>query len=208
MSLYDGRLLDSVAERVLVRYLRRTGASGVMAVDDVTDPARLSGVDIVYTKAGSAIRAKVKADAYFGTDPRKIADQGLVFYRGQANAYAFETISHHVTREPGWMFNSVADELLYYFIAVAQTEETVAALMQEPDEVFFSELAVERDELHVLPMDPLKSWFEANHERYTPRPVRLGDHSGWYRIIPIPDITRALSSAQVRGPIFAGLAGF
>ena len=38
-------------------------------------------------------KVKVKPDTYFGVDPRKIADQNLVFYRSPANAYAFETIS-------------------------------------------------------------------------------------------------------------------
>ena len=87
-----------------------------------------AGVDIVCNRAGHGVKIKVKADAYFGTDPRKIADQGLTFYRAPVSAYAFETISHHVTRDPGWMFNSLADELYYYFLVLGQTEEEVAAL--------------------------------------------------------------------------------
>lgn len=206
MNLYGGRLMDAMAQRIIARYLRHSGGSGVMAVDMASDPQRFAGVDLVYSRAGKAMRVKVKPDTYFGTDPRKIADQERPFYRNQANAYAFETISHHVTRDPGWMFNSVAEELYYYFIAIDQTEQDISALMEEPDEVFFSELAVERDELHILPFDDLRQWFEANHERYMPRPVRIGDHSGWYRIVPVKDIREALPGVQVKGSVFAGAA--
>lgn len=206
MSASGGRLLEAVAERALSRYLRRSGATGVMIIDENTDPARLGGVDLVYTRSGDTVRAKVKADAYFGTDRAKIADQSLTFYRETVRSYAFETISHHLTRDLGWIFNSMADEILYYYVAIAQSEDDVAALMQETDAVFFTELAVERDELHVLPMAPLRAWFEANHERYMPRPVTLGDHSAWFRIIPIADITAAIPSVQVRGQIFSSLA--
>jgi hypothetical protein len=199
VRLTGGRLLDAVAQRIVIRYLRRAGASGVMAVDCAMDPQHLSGVDIVYTRAGNSVRAKVKPDAYFGTDARKISDQSLPFYRGDGNAYAFETISHHV-------FNSTADELLYYFLALGQSEDVVGTLANEPDEVFFSELAVERDDLHVIPMAALRDWFESNQARYTPRPVMLGDHSGWYRIVPVSDIASAVPGLQVKGSVFAGLA--
>ena len=205
MDASGGRLLEAVAERVLTRYLRRAGATGVMIIDEATDPTRLGGVDIVYTLSGTTTRSKVKADPYFGNDPAKIADQSLVFYRETAHAYAFETISHHLTRDLGWMFNSMADEILYYYLALGQSEEVVSALMHEADDVFFAELAVERDELHVLPMAPLRTWFDANHERYMPRPVTLGDHSAWFRIIPAEDITAAVPSVQVKGAIFEGL---
>jgi hypothetical protein len=205
VRLTGGRLLDAVAQRILIRYLRRAGGSGVMAVDWAMDPQRLTGVDIVYTRAGNSVRAKVKPDSYFGTDSRKVSDQNLPFYRGAGNAYAFETISHHVTREAGWMVNSAADELMYYFLALGQSEEIVAMLANEPDEVFFSELAVERDDLHVMPMAPLRAWFEANQEKYMPRPVMLGDHSGWYRIVPVGDIASAVPGIQVKGPVFASL---
>ncbi|MDO8964241.1 MAG: hypothetical protein Q7W30_07100 [Coriobacteriia bacterium] len=204
MKLYGGKLLQSVAGRIIDAYLRSDGATTMLVTSD-SDPLRASGVDLVYNRAGRAVSCKVKPDAYFGTDPRKIADQQLVFYRCLANSYAFETISHHLTREPGWMFNSNADELFYYFLALGQTEDEIGALMDEPDEVFFSELAVERDELHILPLEPLRDWFEANFERYTPRPVTLGDHSGWYRIIPISDIDPTVRDAAVRGPIFSRL---
>lgn len=206
MRLYGGALLQSVADRVLARYLREGGATGVLQVDGDTDPGRLAGVDIVCNRAGRGVKVKVKPDAYYGIDPRKIADQDLTFYRAPASCYAFETISHHVTRDPGWMFNSMADEIYYYFLALDQTEGEIAALMEGPDEVFFSELSMERDDLRVLPMAALREWFEANHERYTPRPVKLGDHSGWYRIIPVADIDSAVPGVLQRGPVFARLS--
>jgi len=205
MRLHGGALLQSAATRVVERYMRESGATGVMAVNGDADPSRLCGVDIVCNRAGRGTKVKVKPDAYYGSDPRKIADQGLPFYRAPVSCYAFETISHHVTRDPGWMFNSLADELYYYFLAIDQSEDEVAALMAEPDEVFFSELSVERDDLHVLPMPALREWFDANHERYTPRPVKLGDHSGWFRIIPVADIDTAVPGVSDRGPVFARL---
>lgn len=204
MKLYGGKLLQSVAGRICERYLQLDGATTLLVTSD-SDPLSAAGVDLVYNRGGHSTRVKIKPDAYFGTDPRKIADQQLVFYRCVANSYAFETISHHVTRQPGWMFNSEADELFYYFIALGQTEDEIAALMEEPDDVFFSELLVERDELHIIPLNLLRTWFEANYERYTPRPVTLGDHSGWYRIIPISDIDPAIRDSAVRGPIFSRL---
>ena len=206
MRLYGGDLLQSVAARILERHLRESGVAGVLRVDGNSDPARLAGVDIVCNRAGHGVKIKVKADAYFGTDPRKIADQGLTFYRAPVSAYAFETISHHVTRDPGWMFNSLADELYYYFLALDQPEEEIAALMDGPDEVFFSELSVERDDLHVLPMPTLRDWFDANNERYTPRPVKIGDHSGWYRIIPVSDIDGTVPGVVHKGAVFARLS--
>lgn len=206
MRLCGGALLQSVADRVLARYLRESGATGVLQVDGDADPAGLAGVDILCNIAGRGIKVKVKPDAYYGTDSRKIADQGLTFYRAPVSCYAFETISHHLTRDPGWMFNSTADEIYYYFLALDQTEEEIAALMEGPDEVFFSELSMERDDLRILPMSALREWFEANHERYTPRPVKLGDHSGWYRIIPVTDIDSAVPGVTQRGPVFARLS--
>lgn len=206
MRLYGGDLLQSVAARILERHLRESGAAGVLRVDGSSDPTRLAGVDIVCNRGGRGVKIKVKADAYFGTDPRKIADQGLPFYRAPVSAYAFETISHHVTRDPGWMFNSVADELYYYFLVLDQPEEEIAALMDGPDEVLFSELAVERDDLHILPMPPLRDWFDANNERYTPRPVKIGDHSGWYRIIPVSDIDGTVPGVVHKGSVFGRLS--
>lgn len=206
MRMVGQQLLQSVSERIIKRYLLATNATGVMLVNEADDPSRFTGVDLVYTTNGRNLKAKVKPDTYFGIDPRKIADQDLVFYRSPANAYAFETISDAVTRDPGWMFNSMADELFYYFFVLGQSEEDVSALLEEPDEVFFSELAVERDELHVLPMQELRAWFDINHEHYMPRPVLLGDHSAWYRIIPIADVDRVVAKIDVRGSIFSKVA--
>ena len=199
-------LLQAAAERILTRYLREDGATGIMAIDHGADPERLSGVDIVCRRVNRSVRIKVKPDTYFGQDPRKIADQELVFYRGPSNSYAFETISHHLTREPGWIFSSKADLLYYYFLTLGQTEQEVAALMDEPDEVFFEELAAERDDLRILPMPEIREWFGANYERYTPRPVTLGDHSVWYRIIPESDIHDAVDGVIVKGAVLAKLA--
>lgn len=204
MSRLSGdALLDAVAQRILVRYLRHAGATGVMAIDPASDQSRFTAVDLVYTLGGKTERVKVKPDTYFGTDPRKIADHDRPFYRNLGNAYAFETISHHVTREPGWIFSSMAEEIHYYFIALDESESDVAALMSEPDEVFFAELVVARDELHVMPMADVRRWFESNQDRFTPRPVRVGDHSGWFRIVPVQELQRAVPGIQVKTSIFA-----
>ncbi len=203
MALTGQSLLQGVASRIIRAYLSVDGAAGAMLVDEKDDPARFAGVDLVYNSAGMSTKAKIKADPYFGTDPRKIADHDLGFYRASSNAYAFETIAHAGTREAGWVFSSMADELFYYFFVLGQPEEEVAALMEGPDEVFLSELAVERDELHVLPMPALRRWFEANNERYTPRPITQGAHMGWFRIIPVEDVDGAVPGVQVRGSIFS-----
>lgn len=206
MRVYGTALLQGVAERILERYLREGGASGVLRVDGMADPLRLAGVDIVCNRGGASMKLKVKADPYFGTDPRKVADRELVFYRAPVDSYAFETISHHVTRDPGWMISSSADELYYYFLALDQPEDEVAILMDGPDEVFFSELSVERDDLHVLPMEALRDWFGSNGDVYPPRPVQLGDHSGWYRIIPVGHIDGAVPGVVQKGPIFSRIS--
>lgn len=206
MSHRGQALLQDVAERIVKRFLLSTGSVGVMFVDEEEDPDRFLGVDLVYTRAAESVKVKVKPDTYFGVDPRKIADQSLSFYRSPANAYAFETISHHVTRQAGWVFNSMADELYYYFLVIGQTEDEVAKLMDQPDDVFFSRLAVERDELHVLPMKALSEWFESHYEDYMPRPVMLGGYSAWYRIVPISDIAATSAAATIRGSIFSRVA--
>jgi hypothetical protein len=206
MRVYGATLLQAVGDRIIERYLRESGATGVLRVDGAVDPMRLSGVDIVCNRGGQSVRIKVKADAYYGSDPRKIADQELVFYRAPVDSYAFETISHHVTRDPGWVVSSAADDLYYYFLALDQTEDEVAVLMDGPEELFFSELSVERDDLHVLPMAALRTWFEANGDAYTPRPVKMGDHSGWYRIIPVSEIDRAVPGVIEKGPVFTRLS--
>jgi len=198
-------LLQAVAARIIERYLLEGGATGVMLVDGAADPLRLPGVDLVCNRGGSSTKIKVKADAYYGADPRKVADQGLVFYRAPVHCYAFETISHHLTRDPGWMVASSADELYYYRLALAQTEEEIAALMNEADAVFFSELWVDRDELVVLPMHETRTWFVANAEKYQARPVITGGVSSWNRLIPRADIDTAVAGLNNVGSIFRSL---
>jgi len=192
-------LLQQVAQRIVAAYLKKAGYADVRTV---TDGGPGSGVDIVYSLSGRRGRIKVKPDSYFGTDPAKVYDRSLVFYRPDAGHYAFESISNNMTREPGWMFNSEADDLYYYYLALTQPEDEVAALLGEPDEVFFSELKVERDELHILPMRQTQRWFEEHFEDYTPRPVTVGDHSAWYRLIPRSDIEGSLPGIRMVGPVF------
>lgn len=196
-------LLQKVAQRIIAAYLSKAGYADVRIV---TDGGPGSGVDIAYSLSGRRGRIKIKSDSYFGTDPAKVCDRDLVFYRPDAGHYAFESISNNMTREPGWMFNSEADELYYYYIALTQPEDEVAALLGEPDEVFFSELKVERDQLQVLPMRQTQHWFEEHYEEYTPRPVTVGDHSAWYRLIPRADIEGSLPGIRSLGPVFQTVA--
>ncbi len=196
-------LHHAVGCRILGRHLSRNGASGVVLPD--LSLGETGGVDITCSRNGRASAIKVKADPYCGTDAEKIADRELVFYRREGSDYAFEAISHHVTRQPGWIFNSEADDLYYYFLALGQSEKEIAALLGEPDEVFFGELKVDRDDLHVIKMAPLRTWFEDNFEHYMPRPVLVGDHSAWYRIVPRATLAAAVPIA-VSGPVFAAIS--
>lgn len=195
-------LHHAAACRILARHMSRSGSTEVVVPR--LGGSDTEGVDIMSTRAGRHRRTKVKADAYCGQDAAKIADRELVFYRREGSDYAFESISHHMTRSPGWVFHSEADDLYYYFLALGQTEAEVAALMSEPDEVFFSELKVERDELHVMEMAPVRQWFESHYERYTPRPVLMGDHSAWFRLVPRDVLSAAVPVERV-GPVFFGL---
>ncbi len=206
MKRSGGVLLQAVADRIVGRHLTRSGATGLLVVESEFDPLKRAGVDVVCTKDGRSLRVKVQPDPYFGTDPGKCADQTLAYYRKPAGAYALETIAHHVTREPGWMLGSTADDLYYYFLAISQPEDEVAALMDESDGVFFSELAVDRDELHVLPMAALRAWFAPNAERYMSRPVAHGDHSGWCRIVPVAEVAGAVAGISVTPGVFARLS--
>ncbi len=196
-------LLQQVAQRIIAAYLSKAGYADVRVV---AGSGTASGVDIAYSVSGRRARIKVKPDSYFGTDPAKVYDRNLVFYRPDAGHYAFESISNNLTREPGWMFSSEADDLYYYYLALTQPEDEVAALLGEPDEVFFGELKVERDELHVLPMRPTQRWFEAHFEAYTPRPVTVGEHSAWYRLIPRGDIEAGITGIRMIGPIYQMVA--
>ncbi len=196
-------LHHAVACRILGRHLARNGATAAVRVPEAGETGR---ADLTFTRGGRARAVKVKADPYFGTDPGKIADRRLTFYRREGSDYAFEAISHSVTRQPGWIFNSEADDLYYYFLALGQPEREVAALVAEPDDVFFGELAVDRDDLHVIRMAPLRQWFEASFEQYTPRPVLVGDHSAWYRIVPRAVLAAAVP-VTVTGSVFRAADG-
>ena len=137
MTRLDGSVLHhAVACRIVARYLASNGLTAVRLVGETGGEG--DGVDIEAALGGGPVRVKVKADAYCGTDPGKIADRELPFYRRQGTEYAFEAVSHSVTRRPGWMFLSDATDLDYYFLALGQPAAEVAALMEEPDDVFFA----------------------------------------------------------------------
>jgi len=199
-------LLQDVAERIVGRWLVERGRLDVQITDGQESLGGGKAVDITYAWQGGRRRIKVKADPYFGTDPAKISDRSLTFYRPDASAYAFESIANSATRQPGWAEDSAADELYYYRVALAQTEEEIAALMNEADAVFFSELWVDRDELVVLPMDATRSWFVANADKYQARPVITGGVSSWNRLIPRGDIEVAVAGLNNVGSIFRSLS--
>jgi hypothetical protein len=194
------RLLHDVALRILARYLVSAGCSDVVLRTDVMSDAQ--GVDLAYSRNGQRLQAKVKADSYAGDDPGKIADRDLLFYRQRTGSYGLETLADTFSRQPGWVQRSQADELLYYRLAIANTEDEVAALMDEPDEVFFSEIAVERDDLSVIPMRALQQWFASAAERYAPRPVLTEGRSSWYRIVPEAELEANVPGIEHIGSVF------
>ena len=206
MSVREGAdLLHAVAERILVAYLEKNGAGHVGLLDG-TREGRLTGVDLTYLpQSGGSTSVKVKADPYAGSNAGAIADRSFVFYRPASDAYAFEAISDHRTREPGWTLRSTADELFYYRLAIAQPEAEIAALLSEPDAVFFGELDVGVDSLDILPMNEVRVWFASNSERYAPRPVAVGDHATWVRLIPARDIAKGVPGVHAVGPVFHSL---
>jgi hypothetical protein len=197
--LTGNNLLQAVALRILQQYLAKTGAESISVLSE--NGRTGDSTDIVCRMAGAGMRIKVKADPYCGNDPAKIADREFPLYRRQGTEYAFEAISNIVTREPGWIFNSDAGLIYYYFLAIGQTEDEINALMGESDEVLLHELRVERDDLHVIRMQELRAWFEANYESYAPRPVAFGDYSAWYRLVPRDVLQKAVVVDTV-GPIF------
>lgn len=201
MTQDGSELLHRLAVRIVSRWLssRHLG----VAAKGGSGPSGQTA-DITYNQGIAQRRIKVKADPYFGTDPRKVDDHGLIFYRANQDSFAFEAVADAVTKEPGWVFGSGAEDLYYYFVAIAQPLDEVRVLADEPDEIFFNELAVERDELVILPMAPVTSWFERNFERYPTRPVRTGRGSAWYRLVPRPELEAALPEVQSRGSIFRG----
>lgn len=195
------RLLHEVAIRILIRYLDFAGCTDVVRLNDAMSSAQ--GVDLAYVRGGQRRTAKVRADSYAGDDPQKIADRSLSFYRQRTGLYGLETLADTFSRQPGWAHRSQADELLYYRLAIAQTEDEVAALMDESDGVFFSELAVEQDDLRIVPMGALQQWFAIAGERYAPRPVLVDGRSSWYRLVPEPDLEGNVPGVERLGSAFA-----
>jgi hypothetical protein len=197
-------LLQNVAERILAAYLRSIGAQDVETVSSF-EALGGHGVDVIFTRDGARKQIKVKPDPYFGTDASKVNDRSRAFYRANAESYAFEAVANTATRAPGWIFSSPSDEIYYYRVALLQQEDEIRALMSEPDEVFFSELGVERDDLQILQMSEARAWFETHFEEYTPRPVMLGGAAAWYRLVPRRDIEGAIVGISNVGPVFERL---
>lgn len=202
--LRGSQLLHGVAKRILLAYVRGRGFSDAALADDIRDEAE--GIDLTFITAGRRVGVKIKADSYYGVDPAKISDRDLVFYRAEGSTYGFEAIANAATRQPGWLQRSSADELYYYRLALSQTEEEVAALMEEPDGVFFTELKVDRDSLKILPMRALQGWFEVTGDRYMSRPVVTDGQAAWYRIVPQADVDSAIQGMRDVGPVFVSLS--
>lgn len=204
MRLTGSELIHEVGKRIIARYLEREGAGGI----ELTPAMRVTatGIDIRRIQGSTSVSSKVKVDCYCGTDPAKIADRDMPFYRKDASSYALEATGNAGTRAPGWMESSMADELLYYRIAIGRPEAEIAALFESPDGVFFSELGVECDDLRVLPMRELREWFARSADRYMSRPVISPEGPSWFRIIPMTDLDAAVPGVRVVGPIFSRLA--
>ena len=194
-------LLQNVAERIIAASMVVGGATRAEVVS-ADAASHASGVDIVVINGHEARRVKVKADPYFGVDGRKISDRALSFYRADTASFAFEVVANSLTREPGWTLSSDAQDLYYYYLALSQSPEDIAALMSERDEVFFSELTVERDELVVLPMQSVRAWFELHNAEYVPRPVILDGFAAWYRLVPRADGVAAIQGVTCVGSLF------
>lgn len=199
-TLSGSALLHEVAKRILARYLQDKGYTDVVIARGMLDGAE--AVDLTYSSGGKRLGVKVKADSYYGLDQAKIARRELTYYRAESGSYGLESISDTFTRQPGWVQRSRAEELYYYRLVLDQPEDEVAALMGEPDEVFFAEIRVERDDLRILPMQALREWFEATGDRYTPRPVMTDGRSAWYRIIPDADVERGVPGTRRVGSVF------
>jgi hypothetical protein len=199
-------LVQAVAERIIGRYLASLPDTEVVAVS--TDGSSGSrGVDLAFVSRGVRTNVKVKPDVYFGSDPAKISDRSLSFYRQDAGSCALQAVADSSTREPGWIMTSQADEIFYYYLAIAQPEDEVRTLFGTSDEAFFSRLKVDRDDLLVLPMAATKACFAEQAERYPSRPVSHGERSAWYRLVPRAEIESSVTGVVDRGSIFGGLAG-
>jgi hypothetical protein len=195
--------LEAVAQRVLARHLARGVGADVQVVSHLRAFAE-QGVDIlVKTPSGERRGIRVKADPYFGTDPGQIEDRSLAYYRRDTDCFALEAPASFPAGHPQWMFESHADELFYYFAAVANEPRELDALLERRDEVFFSELKVERDELVILPMAETRDWFVAHYSSYAPRPIAGEDGSAWHRLVPRGDVQRHVPGVRIVGPVFS-----
>jgi hypothetical protein len=195
-------LLQAVAERVIARHLREQGMRDVRIVGAEVAGVRSRDIHLTYSRFGQETRATVKADPYFGGDAARIADRDLIFYRDDRREYALESIGHHETREGGWTIASQADELFYYYLALDHSEGELRDMLELPDEEFFPTLRVLRDDLSVFPMTELRSWFVEHGDDYPARPVRVGDHLTWQRIVPRGDLDAELDGRVHVGSIY------
>ena len=200
----DSELLQRVAKRIIASSMLVGGASRVEIVEDRVS-VHGTDVDIVVINGPESRRVKVKADPYFGSDSKKIADRDLSLYRAETGSFAFEALANSMTREPGWTLASDAQDLYYYNVALSQYPEEIMELVSEGDDVFFSELAVDRDELIVLPMPDIRAWFERHYTNYPPRPVLHDDAAAWYRLVPREDVESAVKGVRSMGSIFGAL---
>lgn len=204
MPLTGSPLMHEVGKRILGRYFETSGARDVEIAPSMRVDA--TGIDIRRLEGPENITAKVKVDYYCGTDPAKIGNRDFTFYRADTASYALEAMSDTATRTAGWVQTSLADQLLYYRLAIPRPENEIAALLESPDGVFFSELGVERDDLRIVPMRELRIWFERSNDQYPPRPVITGGRSAWYRIVPMRELEAAVPGVRTVGPIYGTLA--
>lgn len=204
MGLTGAALTREIAKRVVGAYLSANG--GVRIAFPAGDHVTGDGVDIRYMLAGRPVAAKVQADCYFGTDPERAADRSLPMYRMESPTVALEETADVASKMPGWLYSSRADELLYYRMAIPRPEAEVAALLDSPDAVFFSELGTERDELRFIPLPALRSWFSRQAEQFTPRPVFAQGRMSWCRIVPISELESAVPGVRVVGSVYDSLA--
>lgn len=204
MGLTGAVLTREVAKRVVAAYLSANG--GVKVTPSGQQRTTDDGIDIRYMMAGKPMAARVQADCYFGTDEEKAADRSLPMYRMESATFAIEETADVATKMPGWLFSSHADELLYYRMAIPRPEAEIAALLDSPDAVFFSELGTERDELRFIPLPALRSWFSRQAEQFTPRPVFAQGRMSWCRIVPISELESAVPGVRVVGSVYDSLA--
>lgn len=189
--------------RAVALWAKRDGAL-VQRVDSDPDYVK-AGIDLLVTRGGAVDKAKVRTDSYYGSDRDSIDDHELPYYRKRSDDFALETISHHITREPGWMFNSTATQLWYYQAAVMNSKDELARALSLSDEQMVEAIEVEADRLRILPMPQLRKWFDTAHVNYPPRPVQVGDHLSWYRIIPAADLMKAVPGVITVGRLFGRL---